>query len=382
MFKRVLEEEITRRLINSKKIITVYGARQVGKTTLIKKIIAQMSGSVIEVNADENPFSEILSSRNHIKLMSFVGNRDILFIDEAQRIPDIGLNLKILHDQMPELRIIITGSSTIDLADRVVEPLTGRTWTYRLYPISYEEQFDFGEFNLAVDESQLNLLLLYGMYPEILTTVNINDKRELLLELTNAAMYKDIYTMANIRYPEKLRQLLQLLAYQIGNLISIHELAKTLQVNRDTVVHYIDLLEKSFIIFKLTGYRRNLRTEVTKMNKIYFYDVGIRNAIIQNFNYSDFRPDKGQLWENFMIAERLKRNENHRFHCNKYFWRLHSGSEIDYVEEYDGRLEGYEIKWQAKKRNHSKTWLRDYNESTYSMIDRTNFRGFVMGKGG
>ena len=377
MIPRSLENKMLTRIKEGKKVVVLYGARQVGKTTLVKKLLKQIQGKTLEINADKQTYTEVLSSRNFDKLKGLVSGYDNLFIDEAQRIPNIGINLKILHDELPNLTIIVTGSSSLSLADRINEPLTGRIWTHRLYPISVMEWKAYTSANNFELKTKLDEWLRFGMYPELLFLENYEDKREYLAELTSAYLYKDILALANIRYPEKLRQLLQLLAFQIGNLVSIHELAIALQVNRETVINYIDLLEKSFVIFRLSGFSRNLRKEVVSMDKIYFFDLGVRNAIIENFNSLSLRQDVGQLWENFLISERMKKKEYKKIFANSYFWRIHSGAELDYIEERDGALYAYEFKWKAKKVRKPKTWLESYKNASFQLLNQDNFLEFI-----
>ncbi|HEB62223.1 MAG TPA: ATP-binding protein [Bacteroidetes bacterium] len=377
MVTRSLEIKMLKRIKEGKKVIVLYGARQVGKTTLVKKLLKQIQGRTLEINADKQTYTEVLSSRNFDKLKGLVSGYDNLFIDEAQRIPNIGINLKILHDELPNLIIIVTGSSSLSLANHIKEPLTGRTWTHRLYPISVMEWKTYASANDFETKTKLDEWLRFGMYPELLFLENFEDKREYLAELTSAYLYKDILALANIRYPEKLRQLLQLLAFQIGNLVSIHELAIAMQVNRETVINYIDLLEKTFVLFRLSGFSRNLRKEVVSMDKIYFYDLGVRNAIIENFNPMSLRQDVGQLWENFLISERIKKVEYQKIFANSYFWRTHSGAELDYIEERDGQLFAYEFKWKNKKVRSPKTWLDTYKNASFQLFNQDNFLEFI-----
>jgi hypothetical protein len=322
--------------------------------------------------------AEVLSSRRLDLLEGLVSGYEVLFIDEAQRIPDIGINLKILHDSLPGLRILVTGSSSLDLASRIKEPLTGRTWTFRLFPIAVSEWRQHAGANPFETRLQLEEWMRFGLYPEVVTTEGFADKRLYLEELTSSYLYKDILAITTIRYPEKLRQLLQLLAYQIGQLVSIQELANTLQINRETVIHYIDLLEKAFVIFRLSGFSRNLRKEVTSMDKIYFTDLGVRNALIANFNQLTFRQDVGALWENFLISERWKKITYEHLFSNRYFWRTHTGAELDYVEERDGRLYGYEFKWKPTRKKAPASWGQTYQGSSFSLIHRENFEEFIL----
>ena len=291
MIDRILEQRLAQELQSSQKIIILYGSRQVGKTTLIHKVLRQLNKKTLFVNADSGEYVDILSSRDPLRLKRLIGDHNLLFIDEAQRIPDIGINLKIIHDQKKELRVIVSGSSSLDLANRIVEPLTGRTWTYTLFPVSLEEWRRFRKYPTYLLDSQLEELLLFGNYPEAITIAGKDRKIQYLNELRRAYLYKDILALANIRYPEKLDQLVQLLAYQVGQLVSIQELANNLQVSRETVSNYIDLLEKGFVVFKLPGFSGNLRKEITKMSKVYFYDPGVRNAVINNFSPLNLRND-------------------------------------------------------------------------------------------
>ncbi len=376
MIQRLLKPTITDTLSQQRKIIIVYGARQVGKTTLIKQVLAEQSRKVLEINADELKFNEILSSRDLRRIKELIGDAEVLFIDEAQRIRDIGINLKIIHDSLPHLRVIATGSSSFELANQVKEPLTGRTRTFQLYPISTQELgLEKSRFEL---KDALESYLLYGMYPEVLSFNGSTQKKIQLQELTSAYLYKDILQLSTIKYSDKIHKLLQLLAYQIGNLVSVHELAKSLDISHETVNHYIDLLEKGFVLFRLSGYSRNLRKEITKMNKIYFLDLGIRNTLIDNFNPLDTRSDKGALWENFLMVERRKKLAYIPSFANIYFWRTYSGAELDYLEESGGHLQGFEFKYKSKKKKAPAKWLENYPEAGFEQIDQDNFLDFVL----
>ncbi len=378
MIDRILSQTLLDRIQKPGKVIILYGARQVGKTTLIREMLGHQSGKVLEISADQVKYHDILSGRDLDKMRSLVSGYDILFIDEAQRIPDIGINLKILYEGIPDLRLIVTGSSSLDLAHQIKEPLTGRTWTYKLYPVSTAEWKAYSGANEFELQQKLNDWIRFGMYPEVLTLENHEDKRQYLSELTSSYLYKDILEISNIRYPQKIRQLLSLLAYQMGNLISIQELANTFQINRETILHYIDLLEKSFVIFTLGPYSRNLRKEITNKTKIYFYDTGIRNALIENFSPLDIRPDLGALWENYLLVERMKKNEYSRSNPKVYFWRNYSGAEVDYVEERDGHLSGYEFKWQAKSTRVPQMWNQSYYDATWDVVDKENYGKFIL----
>ena len=376
MLTRALLPILTDRLLNSSKILLLYGPRQAGKTTLIKQVLAGSVLRKLEINADEQRYHDVLSSRDLNQLRLLVEGYDLLFIDEAQRIPDIGLNLKILRDGLPQLKIIVTGSSSFELANRTQEPLTGRTWTYTLFPIATTElraQHNPFELRQLLDQQ-----LIYGAYPEIFSLPNQQDKVQYLRELSTAYLYRDVLEMANLRYPNKLRKLLSLLALQVGAPVSLNELGNTLQMSKDTVAHYLDLLEKAFVVFRLSGFSRNLRKEVVKMDKVYFYDLGIRNAILNNFSPLATRNDTGALWENFLVVERRKRNAYAPSPALPYYWRTYTGAELDYVEDLDGQLAGFEFKLTKKAPQAPASWLANYPGATYAGINRDNYLDFVL----
>lgn len=379
MIPRIQATDIREKLLHSNKIILLFGPRQVGKTTLIRSILADLPARHLEINADQSKYIDILSSRDLLKMRGLVEGYDLLFIDEAQRIPEIGINLKILHDELPGLKIVATGSSSFELANRTREPLTGRTWTYTLFPISLSELHQlYNRFEL---NDRLESLLLYGAYPEVLTMTNQADKIRHLTELTSAYLYKDILEVASIKHSDKLQRLLRLLAFQAGSEVSLNELGNNLQMSKDTVSTYIDLLEKAFVVFRLTGYSRNLRKEIVKKDKIFFYDLGIRNALIDNFNPLDRRIDTGALWENFLVAERRKRNAYTGALLKPYFWRTYTGAELDYVEEGMGQLAGFEFKFSSKTTAAPKSWSEHYPEAAFTCINRENYLDFLLEPG-
>ena len=376
MLTRALLPVLRERLLTSSKILLLYGPRQAGKTTLVRQVIADMPLRKLEINGDEQRYLDVLSSRDLGQLRLLVEGYDLLFIDEAQRIPDIGLNLKILHDGLPQLKLIVTGSSSFELANRTQEPLTGRTWTYTLFPIATTElRARYNPFELR---QLLDQQLRYGAYPEIFGLPNQQDKAQYLLELSTAYLYRDVLEMANLRYPDKLRKLLRLLALQVGAPVSLNELGNALQMSKDTVAHYLDLLEKAFVVFRLSGFSRNLRKEVVKMDKVYFYDLGIRNAVLNNFSPLNARPDAGALWENFLVVERRKRNAYAPYPALPYYWRTYTGAELDYVEDVDGQLAGYEFKLTKKALNAPASWVANYSGATYAGINRDNYLDFVL----
>ncbi|MEM6765281.1 MAG: ATP-binding protein [Bacteroidota bacterium] len=372
---RSYEQTIKSDLANSHKILMLFGPRQVGKTTLARKILADFKGKTLEINADILQYSEVLKSRDIRRLGGLVEGYDLLFIDEVQRIPDIGINLKILFDQFPGLRILITGSSSLELANQTREALTGRTLTYQLFPVAVQELKQvLSPFDL---HQRLEEFLIFGMYPDILQQQNRETKIRYLRELVGAYLYKDILELTNIKHSEKLGDLLRLLAFQIGSQVSLTELGKQLGLAKETVETYLDLLEKSFVIFKLRGFSRNLRKEVSKMSKYYFYDLGVRNTLIENFNLPNYRGDMGQLWENFLMVERLKYQAYTLSASNKYFWRTYDQQELDYLEEYGGRLSAYEFKLKPRNKKAPVAWRNAYPAATFEVIHEQNYLDFI-----
>ncbi len=300
---------------------------------------------------------------------------DYIFIDEAQRISDIAWGLKILVDNLPETIIIASGSSSFQLSSQVGAPLTERSITSMLFPVSaIELKQQFGGMHII---QNLENYLVYGMNPEILNTGNNKDKISYLFELRNSYLLKDILELENIRNTDKLYDLLRLIAFQIGNEVSLSELGNALELAKQTVSRYLDLLEKAFIIKKIGGFSRNLRKEVTKTNRYYFFDNGIRNAIINNFNMVETRNDIGMLWENFMVMERIKKQHYHEIYSNNYFWRTYDQKEVDFVEEREGKLFGYEFKWKVKNTKIQQEWLNTYDNASFEVINKENFLQFI-----
>ncbi len=359
------------------KVLVLYGPRQVGKTTLVQMLRDASPLQSRFANADELIYREALASQDRRKLGEVLGDAELLIIDEAQRVPEIGLNLKILVDNFPDVRIIATGSASFDLANKISEPLTGRKITFTLYPISYQEIVQ--EFGILETRKQLERWLIWGGYPDIITAENPDLRARLLGELVGSYLYRDVLEMEGIRRSEKIVDLLRLIAFQIGQEVSIAEFATNLALNRQTVERYLDLLEKVFVIFRVDGFSRNLRKEITKNSRYYFYDNGVRNSLIQNFNALTLRNDVGQLWENFLMVERRKANQLANRQVNAYFWRTYDRKEIDYVEEFGGHLSGYEFKWGSRKlRQATKNeFLNAYPDSTLSTVNQENFTEFV-----
>lgn len=374
---RAIEHDLIKLLAESQKAVILYGPRQVGKTTLVHLIERgeNYREKTLTVNGDERKYVDILSSQDLQKLKGLVHGYKLLIIDEAQKIPEIGTNIKILVDNLPELKIIATGSSSFDLAHKVKESMTGRAWDFILYPIAIMElRTMYNEFELRY---QLEERLLYGSYPEVFQYESNEEKQRYLRQICDSYLYKDIFELATIKHPTKIRDLLKLLAFQIGNEVSLAELSNTLGVGINTVEHYINLLEKSFIIFRLKGLSRKLRKEVTKMDKIYFYDLGVRNEIINNFNSLKDRNDVGQLWENFLISERTKWLRYNNKQVMQYFWRTYTGAEVDYIEEREGLFYGYEFKWGSKRVKEPKGWLQTYKSAKFEVINQENFLSFI-----
>lgn len=375
MIERALLEPILAKIKTSKKVVILYGARQTGKTTLAKEIIRRLNFKTVSINADESRYRKVFSSQDLRKMQSLIADNQLLFIDEAQRIPEIGLNLKILNDAMPDLKILTTGSSSYELASKISEPLTGRAWIYTLYPLSMLElKKVHSDFEL---EERLETSLVYGNYPEVYSTIGNKNKIDLLRTIERAYLYKDALELTVMKNWTKISDLLKLLAFQVGSEVSIQELAQNLEMSRETVNRYINLLEKSFVVFRLSGFGRNLRKEVSKMDKIYFYDLGIRNTVIDNFHDLDDRNDTGQLWENFVICERMKYLEYKNIHASRYFWRTYTGAEIDYIEEGDGQLKGYEIKWNKTKTKTPDSWSKTYPGAFFNIINRKNYLQYI-----
>lgn len=359
------------------KVLVLYGPRQVGKTTLVKGLVESLSTRSKFVNADELIYREVLASQNSQKLGELLGDAELLVIDEAQRVPEIGLNLKILVDTFPHAKIIATGSASFELASKISEPLTGRKLTFNLYPVSYGEvQETFGKIE---SRAQLERWLIWGGYPAIVSTEDPTLRERLLGELVGSYLYRDILEMEGLRRADKIVDLLRLLAYQVGQEVSTTELATNLALNRSTVERYLDLLEKVFVIFKVHGFSRNLRKEVVKNSRIYFYDNGVRNSLIQNFNPLALRNDVGQLWENFLVMERRKANQLAGRNVNSYFWRTYDQKEIDCIEEHGGKLYGYEFKWQTSeiRRAVRNEFMEAYPNSELMTVSQGNFEEFL-----
>ena len=371
MIVRNLEKQINERFGEGKAILII-GPRQVGKTTLINKIL--QGRKHLFFDGDDPYDKKILTNPNTEELKSIIGSNDIIFIDEAQRIENIGITLKLITDQIKPFQLIISESTALELNNRAQESLTGRKWEYKLFPISWHEFENNVGYKNA--QQQLQTRIVYGMYPEVIN--NLRNKKNVLKELLTSYLYKDIFTYSGIRKSDVLDDLVQALAYQIGNEVNYNELSRLIGINSKTVHNYINLLCQTYIVFKLPSFSKNLRTEIRTNHKIYFYDTGIRNMIIGDLNPLELRQDKGALWENFLIAERLKYKSYIGSLYRGYFWRTTRQQEIDYVERDADKITGFEIKWKEKSNvKISKTFTNTYNAEV-KVVTNENFREFLI----
>ena len=370
-FKRKFENSIKKDFFKGK-VIIIAGARQVGKTTLVEHILESYN-NIVSLNADNPSDKLMLEGRDFDFLDNFIADRDIVFIDEAQKIKEVGNTLKLLVDNYGKKKqIIATGSSSLNLLSNTSEPLTGRKYVYELYPLSVTEIYS-QRHPLDLDK-ELENLLIYGSYPDIYSG-SLRVKEEQLLEITRSYLYKDILELEDVRNSSSIDKLLSALALQVGSEVSLRELSNLLNLHIGTVERYIDLLEKNYVIFRLPPYYTNQRKVLSKQNKIYFYDLGIRNALINNFNPLSKRNDIGALWENFLIIERMKLNAYTNRYVSNFFWRTYDGAEIDYIEKYADSLDGYEFKWN-KEKNAPKSWF-EYPNATYKLINTENYKEFL-----
>jgi len=358
--------------IEAGKTTILYGPRQVGKTTLLSQLSKELSEPYLQISGDQLKYREVLSSEDSQRLKGLIGNNKVLIIDEAQRVPNIGLNLKIIVDSFPEVKVLVTGSASLDLGGKISEPLTGRKKTFMLYPVSYQEIEKWqGSFEA---KQQLERWLVFGTYPEALTTEGRQQREDYLAELVSSYLYRDILDFSGIKKSDKIVDLLRLLAFQIGHEVAISELSSNLALDRVTVEKYLNLLEQSFVIYKVSGFSRNLRKEIAKTNRYYFYDNGVRNALIENFNDIKLRDDRGQLWENLLFMERLKLNQNLGRRANYYFWRTYDQKEIDLIEERGGKIYGFEFKWRGRIRpTVREEFTKAYKGAQVETVNRDNF---------
>ncbi|MEI7690079.1 MAG: ATP-binding protein [bacterium] len=372
-FRRQIQSRIEKSFFTGRAII-IYGPRQVGKTTLLKNMLESHKDKAIYLNCDEPDIKLALTEKTSTELRLLIGENKIVAIDEAQRVKNIGLTIKLIVDTYPEIQVIATGSSSFELSNIVKEPLTGRKIEFHLYPIS------LSELNQAYSRIELSRiienLLRFGSYPKVLTSP-LTEMAQIINEVSESYLYKDILEYQQLKKTDLLQKLLQALALQVGSNVAYSELANLLKVDKDTIERYVKLLEQSFIIFVLPPFSRNLRKEIGKTRKIYFWDTGIRNSIINNFNPINLRNDIGMLWENFVISERMKSNSNHGTSVNYYFWRTYDKKEIDLIEDANGLINGYEIKWKKDKYSPPKEFLNAYTASSVKLINKDNFLDFL-----
>lgn len=361
--------------LKANKVLILYGPRQVGKTTLLRDFLSSSQLRYKLDSGDNIKTQTLLSSSDFEKIKDYAAGYDLVAIDEAQKIPKIGQSLKIMVDQIKDIKVIATGSASFELMGQIGEPLTGRKTTLTLYPISQIELSSL--YNPSEIKERLEEWLVFGSYPEVITTSGKTQKVQLLEELVHSYLLKDVLELERVKSSKILLDLLRLLAFQTGSEVSLSELAQHLAIDYKTVAKYIDLFEKSFIIYNLRGFSRNLRNEITNKSKYYFYDTGIRNAIISNFNETTLRNDMGQLWENFLFIERLRKQSYKNIYTNNYFWRTWTQKEIDLIEEREGQLFGYEFKWNKRKVKAPQEWQAAYPNSHYEIISKENYLEFV-----
>lgn len=375
MVNRLITNTIKQKFFKGKAIIVV-GPRQVGKTTLLKMLASEYDRKVLVWNCDEPDVRRKLTEPTSTMLGNETAGYDIVFIDEAQRVQNIGITLKLLIDNYREKQVVVTGSSAIELSNSINEPLTGRKYEYVLFPFSAEELMI--ENGMQEERRLLERRLIYGAYPEVVN--NPGEERETLTNLVSSYLYKDIFAFQDVRKPEIIEQLLQALALQIGSEVSFNELGRLLGLNSITVQRYIDLLEKSYVIFHLRSFSRNVRSELKKSRKIYFCDNGVRNALIGDYKPLALRTDTGALWENYLISERMKHNAYNAFYGKSYFWRTQQQQEVDYIEDFDGVLHAYEFKWSGSKQPRlTETFVKNYPNYTFNVVNRDNYLDFIKG---
>ena len=374
MISRKLLETIQNRFGKGRAIL-ITGPRQVGKTTLLESLKKQVDLPSIFLNCDEPDIREQLTNATSTQLRQITGKNRLVMIDEAQRVKNIGLTLKLITDNLPDVQLVVSGSSALELADEINEPLTGRKYEYTLFPLSFGELA--ANHGLTAERRLLEARLIFGSYPEIV--MHPDDARARLLELCSGYLYKDIFNYQQVRRPELLQNLLRALSLQVGSQVSYRELGQTIGANMETVRRYVNLLEKTMVVFRLGAFSRNLRNEIKKSTKIYFYDNGVRNAVTANFTALDMRTDAGALWENYLVSERMKSNHYGGRWCNRYFWRTTNRQEIDYLEEAGGALSAWEFKWGRRSRARpSATFSKAYPEHAFEVVNRDNFAEFLQ----
>jgi len=374
MIQRTIEDNIIKR-IDGKKSIILLGPRQCGKTTLLKSTCEKLTKPYIWFNGDNPGDARLIENSSLERLKSIIGKNEVIVIDEAQDIPNIGKTIKLIVDYIEDVCPIISGSSSFELSSELNEPLTGRKYEFNLYPLSFKEMVNYHD--LRTELQQVEQRLIFGSYPEVLT--NPGKEKELLHLLASSYLYKDIFKFGNIRKPSDLEKIVQLLAWQIGNEVNISEVAKSAGTTSETVERYINILEKAYIVFRLPSFSRNVRNEIKKNKKVYFYDNGIRNAVIGHFSFISNRNDVGALWENYLVSERKKLNSYQGFYGSSYFWRTQQQQEIDYIEEIDGKISAFEFKWNPnKKSGFPVTFTKTYHPQKTEVIHRENYESFLL----
>ncbi len=373
MIIRTLENQIRSHLGTGKAIILI-GPRQVGKTTLLEGVMRSFPKKILMINCDEPDMRTLLQDKTSTQLKALIGNSELVIIDEAQRVKNIGLSLKLITDQIKNVQLIVSGSSALELANEINEPLTGRKWEFIMYPLSTKEMI---EHTSAIEEKRmLSNRLIYGMYPDVIN--HPGREKEVLKNLADSYLYKDLFSFKDVRKPEVIEKILQALSLQIGSEVSYNEIADLVKSDPATVSKYIDLLEKTMVVYRLPSLSRNSRNEIKKSRKIYFYDNGIRNAIIANFQTVELRKDVGALWENFLVSERLKFTHYNSLYPNRYFWRTKQQQEIDYIEDLDGKLHAFEFKWKGTKTiKPSITFTKAYPENEFKVVTPDNYFSFL-----
>ncbi|MBU0722383.1 ATP-binding protein [Patescibacteria group bacterium] len=370
IIKRTIQKNIENSLFKHK-IVIIYGPRQVGKTTLVKEILKKFPKNSMYFNCDEPDIREAFTEKTSTEIKAFIGNKKLIILDEAQRIKNIGLTLKLIIDNFPKIQVIATGSSSFELSNKISEPLTGRKYEFILHPFSLDELKQL--YNDIEIKRLIERFMVFGMYPEIV--IKGNEKE--LKSLAQSYVYKDIFEFQNIKNPEVLQKLLQALALQVGNEVSYNELAGLVGIDKNTVSNYIQILEKAFIIYRLTPFSRNIRNELKKLRKIYFYDNGIRNALINNLNPVSLRSDVGNLWENFLTTEIIKKNVNNEKDNKFYFWRTTNGQGIDLIEDSGEKIKAYEFKWKKESFRLPKIFSENYPNAEFKLINKENFADFL-----
>ncbi len=373
MIKRIIENNIKSKLFGGK-VILIIGPRQSGKTTLLKQILASYPENSAYYNCDELDVRDMFSSQNSSLLRSVIGTKKLILLDEAQRIDNAGLNLKIIVDTIPNVQVIASGSSAFELSDKLNEPLTGRKWEYNLHPLAFRELVEHTE--LMDEIKHLKLRLIYGAYPEVVT--HQGSEQEILANLSSSYLYKDVFSLHDLRRPELVEKLLRALAFQVSSEVSFSELAQTVGSDRATVERYIGILERAFVVFRLPNYSTNLRNEIKRSRKIYFWDNGIRNALISDFRPVELRDDIGKLWENYIVSEFHKQRDYHHLLAQPYFWRSKTSGEMDYLEVQNKQIIAYEIKWNPKKTAGARAFLNAYPQAEIKLVNPGNYFQYLQ----